>query len=326
MKQLRGDFFSDDNQMRRNELGDEFSALKSRLMEDFMSARPSYFAREDQELSNGFSGGPDRGATLLDGEANVRDRLRRQSEETERQQPRWSDLGGAAGCEEEDGRDNIGLSPGSAGSSIGPAQPLSSGSLANLYDKIKALKGEFQSVEQRMRSAVEALPVEKRFDNVSVQSSRATDSDYGSEINSRVSSPVNPFASPSPTSHVFSGSCPPSRGVTSVQNLRPSCSPSSSISSFSYPHARSPSPSLSDYNSESTLRPSSPCRRGKSRLDHSETYVQIPVVVKGGLERIEVGRQPLPSWEISWEWGGEGGRRHQESWGYSATVFTYRDV
>ena len=57
MKQLRGDFFSDDNQMRRNELGDEFSALKIRLLEDFMSARPSYFAREDQELSKGFSGG-----------------------------------------------------------------------------------------------------------------------------------------------------------------------------------------------------------------------------------------------------------------------------
>ena len=205
------------------------------------------------------------------------------------------------GCEEEVGRDNIGLSPGSAGSVIGPAQPLSSGSLANLYDKIKALKGEFQSVEQRMRSAVEALPAEKRFaskgadgqDNVSVQSSRGTDSDYGSEINSRVSSPVHPFASPTPTPspHVFSGSCPPSRGVTNVQHqsLRPSCSPSSSISSFSYPHARSPSPSLSDYNSESTLRPSSPCSRGNSRLSHSETYVQIPVVVKGGCERIEVG-------------------------------------
>ena len=100
----------------------------------------------------------------MGGEANVRDRLRQsESEETERQQPRWSDLGGAASCEEEDGRDNIGLSPGSAGSGIGPAQPLSSGSLANLYDKIKALKGEFQSVEQRMRSAVEALPAEKRF-------------------------------------------------------------------------------------------------------------------------------------------------------------------
>ena len=321
---------------------------------------------------------------MLSGEANVRDRLRLNSEETgdARQQPRWSDLGGAAGCEEEVGRDNIGLSPGSAGSVIGPAQPLSSGSLANLYDKIKALKGEFQSVEQRMRSAVEALPAEKRSaskgsdgqDNVSVQSSRGTDSDYGSEMNSRVSSPVYPFASPTPTPtpHVFSGSCPPSRGVTNVQhqNLRPSCSPSSSVSSFSYPHARSPSPSLSDYNSESTLRPTSPCSRGNSRLSHSETYVQIPVVVKGGCERIEVGepflysllckcksppysatsqpslfgdnmlqltdvlsilisqvgRQPLPSWEISWEWGGEGGRRQKETWGYSATVFTYRDV
>ena len=183
----------------------------------------------------------------MGGEANVRDRLR-QSEQTgdARQQPGWSDLGGAASCEEEDGlgRDNIGLSPGSAGSVRGPAHPLSSGSLANLYDKIKALKGEFQSVEQRMRSAVEALPAEKRVaskvadgqDNISVQSSRGTDSDYGSEMNSRVSSPVYPFASPTPTPtpHVFAGSCPPSRGVTNVQhqNLRPSCSPSSSISSF----------------------------------------------------------------------------------------------
>ena len=57
MKQLRGDFFSDDNQMRRSELGDEFSAMKSRLMEDFMSARPGYFAREGQDLSKGLTGG-----------------------------------------------------------------------------------------------------------------------------------------------------------------------------------------------------------------------------------------------------------------------------
>ena len=57
MKQLRGDFFIDDNQMRRSELGDEFSAMKSRLMEDFMSARPGYFAREGQDLSKGLTGG-----------------------------------------------------------------------------------------------------------------------------------------------------------------------------------------------------------------------------------------------------------------------------
>ena len=229
------------------------------------------------------------------GEGNVKERLSSGRGDARQQ---WSDLGGAGNCN--DGRDKIDLSRGSAGSDLGPAQPLSSHSLANLYDKIKALKGEFQSVEQRMRSAVEALPPEKRskgedccLDGVSVRSSRGTDSDYGSEMNSRVSSPVHPFASPTPTPtpHVFSASCPPSRGVTNVQHqsLRPSCSPSSSISSFSYPHARSPSPSLSDYNSESTLRPSSPCSRGNSRLSHSETYVQIPVVVKGGCERIEVG-------------------------------------
>ena len=57
MKQLRGDFFSDDNQMRRNELGDEFSAMKSRLMEDFVSARPCYFPREGQDISKGLTGG-----------------------------------------------------------------------------------------------------------------------------------------------------------------------------------------------------------------------------------------------------------------------------
>ena len=314
------------------------------------------------------------------GERNVRECLR-QKEAEDARPPSWSDLGGAVGCEEGDGatiggRDNIDLSPGSAGSVGGPAQPLSSGSLANLYDKIKALKGEFQSVEQRMRSAVEALPPEKRFkgedcclDGVSVRSSRGTDSDYGSEMNSRVSSPLYPFASPSPTPtpHISEGNGAPSRGVTNAQhqNLPPPCSPSSSVSSFSSPpQARSPSPNLSDYNSESTLRPSSSCSRGNSRLSHCETYVQIPVVVKGGCERIEVGepfknglickckcplyssrrkaslsqqslniflpqvgRQPLQSWEISWEWGekGEGGRK-RETWGYSATVFTYSNV
>ena len=163
-----------------------------------------------------------------------------------------------------------------------------------------------------MRSAVEALPAEKRsnynagaqgcdgqHEGMSVHSSRGTDSDYGSEFNSRVASPVfaSPTPTPTPTPHVFVSNCPPSRGVTNVQHqsLRPSCSPSSSISSFSYPQARSPSPSLSDYNSESTLRPSSPCSRGNSRLSHSETYVQIPVVVKGGCERIEVGEPFLYS-------------------------------
>ena len=55
MKQLREDFFSDnnDNQMRRSELGDEFSAMKSRLMEEFMSARPGYYARESRNLPGG---------------------------------------------------------------------------------------------------------------------------------------------------------------------------------------------------------------------------------------------------------------------------------
>ena len=55
MKQLREDFFSDnnDNQMRRSELGDEFSAMKSRLMEEFMSARPGFYARESRYLPGG---------------------------------------------------------------------------------------------------------------------------------------------------------------------------------------------------------------------------------------------------------------------------------
>ena len=57
MKQLREDFFSEENQMRRSELGDEFSAMKSRLMEDFMSARPGYFAREGHDLPQGLTGG-----------------------------------------------------------------------------------------------------------------------------------------------------------------------------------------------------------------------------------------------------------------------------
>ena len=52
MRQLREDFFSDDHQMRRSELGDEFSAVKSRLMEDLMSSRPGYYASHGQHLSN----------------------------------------------------------------------------------------------------------------------------------------------------------------------------------------------------------------------------------------------------------------------------------
>ena len=273
-----------------------------------MTSRP--ILRRSKPHKSKFSlAGPDKrqggAADLLGrgGEGNVKERLSSGRGDARQQ---WSDLGGAGNCK--DGRDKIDLSRGSAGSDLGPAQPLSSHSLANLYDKIKALKGEFQSVEQRMRSAVEALPAEKRstynagaqgcdgqHDGMSVHSSRGTDSDYGSEFNSRVSSPVfaSPTPTPTPTAHVFVSNCPPSRGVTNMahQNLPPSCSPSSSFSSFShYSHPpRSPSPSLSDYNSESTLRPSSPDSRGASRLNHSETYVQIPVVVKGGCDRIEVG-------------------------------------
>ena len=51
MRQLREDFFSDDHQMRRSELGDEFSAVKSRLMEDLMSSRPGYYASHGQHLT-----------------------------------------------------------------------------------------------------------------------------------------------------------------------------------------------------------------------------------------------------------------------------------
>ena len=60
MRQLREDFFSDDNQMRRSELGDEFSVVKSRLMEDLMSSRPGYYASHGQHLSNDYQKG-DRG-------------------------------------------------------------------------------------------------------------------------------------------------------------------------------------------------------------------------------------------------------------------------
>ena len=60
MRQLREDFFSDDYQMRRSELGDEFSAVKSRLMEDLMSSRPGYYASHGQHLSNDHQKG-DRG-------------------------------------------------------------------------------------------------------------------------------------------------------------------------------------------------------------------------------------------------------------------------
>ena len=60
MRQLREDFFSDDHQMRRSELGDEFSAVKSRLMEDLMSSGPGYYASHGQHLSKDHQKG-DRG-------------------------------------------------------------------------------------------------------------------------------------------------------------------------------------------------------------------------------------------------------------------------
>jgi len=45
---------------------------------------------------------------------------------------------------------------------------MSRGSLENIYNKIRELKGEFQTVEEKLRSACEALPKEKRKKNITL--------------------------------------------------------------------------------------------------------------------------------------------------------------
>jgi len=279
-------------------------------------------------------------------------------------------------------------------------QNMSKGSLENLYEKIRDLKSEFQHVEEKMRSAVEALPAKgsssprqddyfkphdrdwdsgssrswRRKDDGSERTLRSSQSDYypgkfteklksrspelvsrfedsstyggqSNESNSRVSSPTYPFLSPkssSVSSPASSVRAPPARGSTAI-NLpfpeysapkSPTSDITSGVSTPTYPFARSsctsPEPSCSPSSSVHTVtaRPVSP------RLAHSDTYIQIPVQKNMSNKMVEVGRHPLPSWELKWQkiragyqkWDGNFSEILEEKIGYEATLYEYLEV
>ena len=178
-----------------------------------------------------------------------------------------------------------------------------------------------------------------------------------SEPGSRVASPTYPFlsstgssvSSPSSTS----ARIPPVRGAK-VTNLpfpeygsavSPTSEKQSNVSTPTYPFARSPcdspEPGSSIASSTNTLRsvsllfshylsyqillrPYSP-----NSLAHSETYVQIPVQRGKTGREVEVGRWPLPSWEIRWMKQNDRSSLtglEEEKIGYEATVYEYLEI
>jgi len=161
-----------------------------------------------------------------------------------------------------------------------------------------------------------------------------------SEPGSRVASPTYPFlsstgssvSSPSSTS----ARIPPVRGAK-VTNLpfpeygsavSPISEKQSNVSTPTYPFARSPcdspEPGSSIASSTNTLRPYSP-----NSLAHSETYVQIPVQRGKTGREVEVGRWPLPSWEIRWMKQNDRSSLtglEEEKIGYEATVYEYLEI
>ena len=161
--------------------------------------------------------------------------------------------------------------------------------LQNLYKKLKSLKSEFQSVEHRMRKAVEELPEGQRAkkengdcskcEDSDYCSSRYSDPDYSCETDSTVSSPGPPLLSPpaSLTTTIRGASSQP-RHLPFPQYSRGTSSSCSSLSSPTYSSCPSATPDPEDYSSDSTQRSSS----------SSKTYTQIPVVIRGGSHKIEV--------------------------------------
>eukprot|EP00092_Neocalanus_flemingeri_P078730 GFUD01097979.1.p1 GENE.GFUD01097979.1~~GFUD01097979.1.p1 ORF type:complete len:368 (+),score=75.96 GFUD01097979.1:388-1491(+) len=285
-------------------------------------------------------------------------------------------------------------------------QNVRRGSLENLYEKIRDLKSEFQHVEEKMRSAVEALPNKSRAtatspshskyhdqdwdtrssrswlrkDDYDDQASRSCKSDYypgkftekliarspdivngykrsqdpdsrsstySSGTSSRISSPTYPFLS-TKDSEVSSPTPPtittPVRGTTvidlpfpdygSTKSKSPVSDNLSGVSTPTYPFSTlsersscvSPESGFSDCASDNTIRPTSP-----NQLKHSETYIQIPVQKDKSPSNVEIGRQPLPSWELSWQKirknaGKNDAEIDEEKFGYEATIYEYRNI
>jgi len=279
-------------------------------------------------------------------------------------------------------------------------QNISKGSLENLYEKIRDLKSEFQHVEEKMRSAVEALPAKgsstartddyfrphdrdwdsgssrswRRKDDSGDRMLRSSQSDYypgkfteklksrspelvsrfedsnsstyggqSNESSSRVSSPTYPFLSSkssSVSSPASSVRAPPARGSTAI-NLpfpeygaakSPTSDITSGVSTPTYPFARSscasPDPSSSPSSSVHTVT----ARHVSPRLVHSDTYIQIPVQKDMSNKVVEVGRRPLPSWELKWQKIRVGKLDRniseilEEKIGYEATLYEYLEV
>jgi len=284
-------------------------------------------------------------------------------------------------------------------------QNAEKGSLENLYEKIRDLKSEFQHVEEKMRSAVEALPSkdktstfyprkvnithhpDKDWDTMSSRSwkkgseyadrgLRSSKSDYypgkfteklrarspdiienykpddisrssaySTNTPSRVSSPTYPFLS-------TKGAVPltvkvtPTRG-SAVINLpfpdygttkSPTSDTLSGVSTPTYPFtssteqsfSASPEPAYSSSSSDHTIRPIS-----HTPLEHCDTYIQIPVQKDRSDKQVEIGRLPLPSWEMKWQKvrripNAKGAMKstniEEETMSYEATVYEYRDV
>ena len=152
-------------------------------------------------------------------------------------------------------------------------------SLENIYEKIRDLKSEFQHVEEKMRSAVEAL-------------------NYPDKMSGDISRDDSGLCTDSSQASSSSGYYP--GRFTEKMMKKQQEEMSSGVSTPTYPF--SPSSCSSPHT-----------------LQHSETYVQIPVDRAHLREKRPVWNIEVDRWKLSWQKNG----RKAETIEYRATISEY---
>ena len=161
-----------------------------------------------------------------------------------------------------------------------------SGSLENIYEKIKDLKSEFQHVEEKMRSAVEAL-------------------NYPDKVGGVARDDSGHYSSGSSGSGYYPGKI--AERMMKQQEQESSSGVSTPTYPFSVSSCSSPPPAAS--------QPQQP----RPQLRHCDTYVQIPVERGHERSRRPVWSKEVASWKLTWERSG----KKKEVIEYRATVIEY---
>lgn len=194
----------------------------------------------------------------------------------------------------------------------------SSGSLENIYEKIRDLKSDFQNVEEKMRMAVESLNLPQN----NQKNPHETESDRLSSCDSGVSSR---YSGGSSNNGYYPGKIAERRERD--RGYKSSSSNYSSSSSSGYPPPGIVNNRMEDIDRSFMSSPIYPSSETSSTfmsptpqpLTHCETYVQIPVD-RTKSEGHKVWRMEIARWQMTWQRTG----KPTETLGYSATLTEYR--